>query len=109
MWKVGLKILIVQSWKERRRRIAYILAGIVEDDESIGLGYFSRAVLVIKTQQCCTIFCVVHCRVRRKSIFDPRRATPVEMCQEILLDSTVSPHSFERWEDCVTLVGALAP
>ena len=37
----------------------------------------------------CTIFCVVHCRVRRKSIFDPRRATPVEMCQEILLDSTV--------------------
>ena len=35
VWKVGLKILIVQSWKERRRRIAYILAGIVEDDESI--------------------------------------------------------------------------
>ena len=35
VWKVGLKILIVQSWKERRRRIAYILAGIVEYDENI--------------------------------------------------------------------------
>ena len=76
----------------------------------------SRAVLVIKTQQCCTIFCVVHCRVRRKSIFDQRRATPVEMCQEILLDSTVSTDQQQiMWqklfgkEDCVTLVGALAP
>ena len=34
--------------------------------------------------ECCALFCVVHCRVRCKSIFDQRRATPVRMCQVIL-------------------------
>ena len=38
-----------------------------------------------QTQDTANWTCVVNCRVRRKSVFDQRRATPVEMCQVILL------------------------
>ena len=51
--------------------------------------------IVIKPQWWCTVVCVVHCCVRRKSIFDQQRATSVKMCQEIFLDSTVLTHSVE--------------
>ena len=38
-----------------------------------------------QTQDTANWTCFVNCRVRRKSFFDQRRATPVEMCQVILL------------------------
>ena len=43
-----------------------------------------------QTQDAANWTCVVHCCVRRKSVFDQRRATPVEMCSiDRFIDSTI--------------------